>query len=753
MAFVLHAIANTGGNNYFEIIGNQAANFSAGGYFQVRKSLANDGIYKISAVAPVNGYTRLSTATPIAATDLSGTLNGGVYTIQFTDQTIPGKADIVIPPSTFNNSATTLTLPSRGAFDYGERLVTNILHSLENFASTTPPTNPTIGQQWYDYPNRSMKVYVDEQWSSDANIGRGLLTFNDPQNNDSKIVVTASEGVGKESTGLTVYPTVDVAVGSPLFRVVASDNSVNLAVTRGDAVATNLRFVASSATTNEFNGKLAVGAPANSFSVGSVLNINGNMDVVGKIILDETAPQHGIIYRTGGSNISATDRLWQVHSSHVDAISLSNGTQEVARFGAINNIYTPSTLKNTLTVEQLTTMTDVAVTGTAIINTQNVATSTVNTLTVPLAFSATSTGTLLTGTLDANGKVVTNLPLPVSASDAVTKQYQDSLHFMSKLTDVDVTGVINQQSLTYDSTQSKWVDTTLTPDYISGIDKRIKDSAGSSVLAGTHVGITATYSVANSSLTLSANQQTVQVSGDASGTGSLDWSGTTTIPVTLKNSGAQSGTWSKVTVNAKGIVTNGTTLAASDIPLLDGAKLTTGILTLSTTGNAATASKLANSVTINGVSFDGSSNITVTDNTKLPLVGGSLSGKINGTAISMASYLRKCVSVDVSGTAALNCAAATHYNYKLTGATTLTIATMPSMSSFNDEMLSVVIRISQGSTANTLTWFPGISWLTPDAGVPATPAANKTTEFLLTTTDGTGTNWVGQLVASDGFIT
>ena len=47
------------------------------------------------------------------------------------------------------------------------------------------------------------------------------------------------------------------------------------------------------------------------------------------------------------------------------------------------------------------------------------------------------------------------------------------------------------------------------------------------------------------------------------------------------------------------------------------------------TGNANTATKLATARTINGVSFDGSANITVADSTKLPLAGGTLSGDLN----------------------------------------------------------------------------------------------------------------------------
>lgn len=49
---------------------------------------------------------------------------------------------------------------------------------------------------------------------------------------------------------------------------------------------------------------------------------------------------------------------------------------------------------------------------------------------------------------------------------------------------------------------------------------------------------------------------------------------------------------------------------------------------VSSTGNAATATKLATACAINGVSFDGSANITVADSTKLPLAGGTMTGAI-----------------------------------------------------------------------------------------------------------------------------
>jgi hypothetical protein len=58
-------------------------------------------------------------------------------------------------------------------------------------------------------------------------------------------------------------------------------------------------------------------------------------------------------------------------------------------------------------------------------------------------------------------------------------------------------------------------------------------------------------------------------------------------------------------------------------------------------GNAKTATKLETARTINGVSFDGTANITIADSTKLPIAGGTMTGDLtlkgNPTADLMAA--------------------------------------------------------------------------------------------------------------------
>lgn len=92
-----------------------------------------------------------------------------------------------------------------------------------------------------------------------------------------------------------------------------------------------------------------------------------------------------------------------------------------------------------------------------------------------------------------------------------------------------------------------------------------------------------------------------------------------------------------------------------------------------------------------------------------------------------------------SGSTALNLSAASLFDITLSANTTLTISSPPV---FLDETLAIVVRITQGATARTLTWFPNISWLTVAGAAPSAPGANRIVEYILTTTDGV--NWIGR---------
>ena len=91
------------------------------------------------------------------------------YTIKFTDYV--GKGSIIVNDGTANEQ-TSLVFPGRNARGYGVDIAENFLHLLENFANTTPPTNPIEGQLWYDKSNgvEDLKVYDGNTWKSSGSI-------------------------------------------------------------------------------------------------------------------------------------------------------------------------------------------------------------------------------------------------------------------------------------------------------------------------------------------------------------------------------------------------------------------------------------------------------------------------------------------------------------------------------------------------------------------------------------------------------
>ena len=71
------------------------------------------------------------------------------YIIYYTD---PAKSStpINVADNTKNTRSTSLTLIGRNYPGYGQAIAEDLVHLLENFASSTPPNNPIEGQLWFD---------------------------------------------------------------------------------------------------------------------------------------------------------------------------------------------------------------------------------------------------------------------------------------------------------------------------------------------------------------------------------------------------------------------------------------------------------------------------------------------------------------------------------------------------------------------------------------------------------------------------
>ena len=77
------------------------------------------------------------------------------YTITKTD----GSTLIQLVDGEFDQTRTDLTLVGRNTSSYGQYINENFVWLLENFANTTPPSNPVSGQLWFDQTENRLKVY------------------------------------------------------------------------------------------------------------------------------------------------------------------------------------------------------------------------------------------------------------------------------------------------------------------------------------------------------------------------------------------------------------------------------------------------------------------------------------------------------------------------------------------------------------------------------------------------------------------
>jgi len=201
-----------------------------------------------------------------------------------------------------------------------------------------------------------------------------------------------------------------------------------------------------------------------------------------------------------------------------------------------------------------------------------------------LANSGVSAGTYTKLTVDAKGRVTTATQLTVNDVPSLASLYQPI--------DADLTaiaGLATTSGFLKKTAANTWaLDTstflsdnqpiTLSGDASGSGTTAISVSISSATVTGKYlsgyqdysnvpIGVNDTILSALGRLQGQVNaritgNQWITLSGDASG------GGTTSISVTLVNSGVAAGTYTKVTVDAKGRVTTATTLTAGDIPSL-----------------------------------------------------------------------------------------------------------------------------------------------------------------------------------------
>jgi hypothetical protein len=172
--------------------------------------------------------------------------------------------------------------------------------------------------------------------------------------------------------------------------------------------------------------------------------------------------------------------------------------------------------------------------------------------------TAALTGNASTATTLATARTINGVSFNGSANITITAATPSTLTRGTYLTGNDFNG----------SAATTWaVDATTT----NTASKVVARDASGNFSAGT---ITAALSGNATTATTLATGRTIGMTGDVTWTSaSFNGGGNVTGTATLANSGVTAGTYTKVTVDAKGRATGGTTLAATDIPTLTANKI------------------------------------------------------------------------------------------------------------------------------------------------------------------------------------
>lgn len=148
----------------------------------------------------------------------------------------------------------------------------------------------------------------------------------------------------------------------------------------------------------------------------------------------------------------------------------------------------------------------------------------------------------------------------------------------------------------------------------------------------TEADITSLIGSSNASTaTKLATARTIELTGDASGSVQFDGSGNVQLEMVLSNTGVTGGEYTVVTLGSDGRAVSARQLTAADIPSLPGSKITSA-LSVDTSGNAGSATKLATARKINGVDFDGSVDITINAVDSTARIAATEKGAANGVA-------------------------------------------------------------------------------------------------------------------------
>jgi hypothetical protein len=322
---------DTAPSDYFFIIGDVVSRFPPNSHVDIVNATNNAVSVSFEVLNSIfnAGSTQVFVDGPVV--DASGPIVGpsaiavvGTYALKFSNSAVPPK--LVSP---YNRDATTsLSLPGRGYLDYGELINQNLLNMLENFASDVAPTNPIIGQNWFDITTNTMRTYQDD---GGAGIWVGYDTIYSGTSQPVNPLIGQlwyDNSVGPNRPQLMVYDGSNW-IGTSSHCVLKTGDTVSgkLHITAGGLQVDNDLVTLSNSTINQTSGNYNIS--------GGVINLSNSASIV----LDS-----GSVITLGQDPVNGMDATTK---QYVDSVSQGLKVKppvRAATTGAITAVYDNGTL-------------------------------------------------------------------------------------------------------------------------------------------------------------------------------------------------------------------------------------------------------------------------------------------------------------------------------------------------------------------------------------------------------------------------